>query len=274
MQDKPQDEIDLIELLAKFIRLLKRNLALILVCIVLSLGLATWIGLTSPKVYESRMMIYSDILTESYSDQLAKNLTALIKDKNFDLLAGRLHITADQASKLREVEIEGALEGAVAEVDRQFIVVVVRILDNAVLPDLQAGIIQYISEKDFVKSRTEEKKRYYQELIASIGAEIEKLEVAKQRITTGDYGRAGGTVMMNPSDIYAQTVALIDNKLSLEEKLHLVNSVQLIEGFSPLNRHVSPKLSLLLPAGLVSGLLLAFLIMGLRYVISLARQDA
>ena len=43
MKDKPQDEIDLIELLARFIRLLKRNLALILVCVVLSLGLATWI---------------------------------------------------------------------------------------------------------------------------------------------------------------------------------------------------------------------------------------
>lgn len=274
MKDKPKDEIDLIELLARFVRLLKRNFALILVCVVVSLGLAIWVGLTSPKVHESRMMIYSDILTESYCDQLAKTLTALIKDRNYELLAKRLNLSTEQASKLRDVQIEGALEGAVPEEARSFIVVVVRILDNSVLPDLQAGIIQYISQKDFVKSRTEEKRRYYEELIASIGEEIEKLEVAKQRITTGDYGRAAGTVMMNPSDIYAQTVALVENKLSMEEKLHLVNSVQLVEGFSPLNQHVSPKLSLLLPAGMVSGLLVAFLIIGLRYTLSLAREDA
>lgn len=273
MKERPQEEIDLVELLARFVRLLKRNLTLILVCVVVAIGLATWFGLASPKVYESRMMIYSDILTESYCDQLAQNLTALIKDKNYELLTERLKISEDQASKLQEVRIEGPLEGVVAEEDRQFIVVVVRILDNSVLPDLQAGIMRYLSQKDFVKSRTEEKKRYYEKLIARVGEEIEKLEAAKQRITSGDYGRVAGMVMMNPTDIYAQTVSLVDHKLSLEEKLHLVNSVQLVEGFSPLNRHVSPKLSLLLPAGLVSGFLLAFLIMGLRYIISLARQD-
>ncbi|HEY4655505.1 MAG TPA: hypothetical protein VIH22_13380, partial [Cyclobacteriaceae bacterium] len=58
-----------------------------------------------------------------------------------------------------------------------------------------------------------------------------------------------------------------------EELLRLVKSVQVVEGFSALNRHVSPKLSLLLPAGLLAGLILAFLILGLRYVISLSRQD-
>lgn len=274
MNDKPQDEIDLIELLARFIRLLKRNLVLISACVVLSLGLATWVGLTAPKVYESRMMIYSSILTESYCDQLAMNLSALIKDKSYELLAERLKISRAQASQLREVQIEGALEGVVDEAERLFIVVVVRTLDNAVLPDLQAGIIQYISQKDFVKVRTEEKKRYYQELIAKVGEEIEKLEAVKQSITSGDYRPATGMVMVNPSDVYAQTVSLFESKLALEERLHLVNSVQLVEGFSPLQRHVSPKLSLLLPAGLVSGLLLAFLILGLRYVISLARQDA
>lgn len=274
MKDKPRDEIDLIELLARFVRLLKKNFALIAICVVICVGLAVWIRFASPKIYESRMMVYSDILTESYCDQLARNLSSLIKDSNYELLADRLSLSPEQASKLHEVRIEGALEGAVPEEARSFIVVVVRILDNAVLPDLQAGIIEYLSQNDFVKTRTEEKKRYYQELIARIGEEIEKLEVAKQRITSGDFGRAAGTVMMNPSEIYAQTVTLVETKLSMEEKLHLVNSVQLVEGFSPLNRHVSPRLSILLPAGLVSGFLLAFLIMGLRYTASIARQDA
>lgn len=273
MKDKPQDEIDLVELLARLVRVLRRNAILISVCVVVSLGLTVWIGLTAPKVYESRMMLYTSILTESYCEQLAMNLRALIKDENYELLAQRLKISEDQASMLRAVDIEGALEGAANEMDRNFIVVVVRTLDNSILPDLQEGVMQYISQKDFVKVRTEEKRRFYEGLIARVGEEIEKLEDVKERIGAGDYRQISGMVMVNPADVYKQTVELYREKFTLEEELRLVNSVQLVEGFSPLNRHVSPKLSLLLPAGLVSGFLLAFLIMGLHYVTSLARQD-
>lgn len=273
MKDQPHDEIDLVELLARFVRVLRRNAVLLLTCVVITLGIAVWVGLTAPKVYESRMMLYTSILTESYCEQLAMNLRALIRDENYELLAKRLKISADQASKLREVEIEGALEVAPSEMDRNFIVVVIRTLDNSILPDLQEGIMKYISQKDFVKVRTEEKKRFYEGLIARVGEEIGKLEDVKQRISAGDYRQVSGMVMVNPADVYKQTVELYREKFTLEEELRLVNSVQLVEGFSPLNRHVSPKLSLLLPAGLVSGFLLAFLIMGLRYVTSLARQD-
>ena len=273
MTDKHTDEIDLVELLARFVRVLWRHAVLIVGCVVVALGLSVWIGLAKPKVYESRMMIYSDILTESYCDQLAENLSALIKDENYDLLSKRLGMSPEQASKLRRVQIEGTLEGQVSEAERNFVVVVVRTVDNSILPDLQEGIMQYISEKDFVKVRTEEKKRFYKELIARVGEEIEKLETVKQRISAGEFRQVSGMVMMNPADIYRQTVELFKEKLTLEEELRLVNSVQLVEGFSPVKRHVSPKLSLLVSGGLLLGLVFAFLILGLRYVIMIARGN-
>lgn len=273
MKEKPQDEIDLIELLARFIRMLRRNIVLISISVAVCLAISIWALVTLPKVYESRMIIYSDILTESYCDQLAMNLNALVQDRNFELLAERLKISEDQAATLRNVEMEGVLEGAATEAERLVIVVEVRLVDNSVLPDLQEGIVQYMTEKDFVKTRTEEKRRFYQELIARVGQEIEKLEVVKQKITDGDYRQVSGMVMVNPADVYAQTVELFKNKLMLEEELRLVSSVQLVEGFSPLNRPVSPKLSILLPAGLVAGLLVAFLIIGLRYALTLAPGD-
>ena len=273
MNNNPQEEIDLVSLLARFVKLLRRNAALILICVGITLGLSLWIGLTRHKVYESRMMIYSSILTESYCDQLARNLQSLIRDRNLKLIGERLGLSQDQAALLRDVEIEGGLEGTVDEADKLFLVVTVRVFSNTILPDLQDGIVRYIGQNDFAKVRTEEKRRFYNELIAKVDEEIQKLEGVKQKISDGAYRSSNGVVMMNPSDPYTATVALFRDKLAYEELLRLVNSVQVVEGFSALNRHVSPKLSLLLPAGLLAGLILAFLILGLRYVISLSRQD-
>lgn len=273
MSNNP-DELDLIQLAAGFVRMLRRNIILILICVGTTTAIAVWITLTAHKVYESRMMLYSNILTESYCDQLAVNLRAIIKDENYELLAERLNITSDQASQLRDIQIEGALQaGSIAqEADRLFLVVTVKVIDNSVLPALQDGIIYYLGQNDFVKVRTQQKIQYYEKLIARVADEIEKLERVKERLSEGTYKSQGGIVVMDPSDPYAETVELYRDKLTYEEALRLVNSVQLVEGFSPLNTPVSPKLTLLLPGGLLSGVILAFLILGIVNLMRISRE--
>jgi hypothetical protein len=276
MDDRPNEELDLIKLAAGFIRMLKRNMILILVCVGFTMGLAVWIAFMGHKTYESRMMLYSDILTESYCDHLAVNIEAIIKERNYKLLANRLNISEAQASKLKGIKIEGALEPGTAaqEAEKLFLVVTVRVSDNSVLPDLQVGIISFIGQNDFVKVRTQEKKQYYEKLIAKVGEEIEKLEKIKEKIAAGTYRSESGIVVMDPADPYSKTVELYRDKLGYEEALRLVNSVQLVEGFTPLNKQVSPKLSLLLPAGLASGFVVAFSIMAISYLIRVSREDA
>ena len=80
-------------------------------------------------------------------------------------------------------------------------------------------------------------------------------------------------MLMNPSEAYVSTVELVKEKLELEEKLRLVNSVQVVEGFVPIKNPVSPKLSILLPVGFVAGLLLAVVIIALRYAWALSERN-
>ncbi|HLT82138.1 MAG TPA: hypothetical protein VKZ86_14005 [Cyclobacteriaceae bacterium] len=272
MNQTHHEEIDLVELLARSLRALRRHLVLILICLGVTIGFAVWIWSASARVYESRMLIYSSILTESYCQELAESLNALVRDGNHGLLADRLGLTEEQASAIRKVTMEGALETA-SEQERLAIVVTVRILDNSMLPDLQEGIIEFISQNDFVRVRTEEKKRAYQELIARVEQEIEKLESVKQSMLQGSRASASATMLMNPSEAYVSTVELVKEKLELEEKLRLVNSVQVVEGFVPIKKPVSPKLSILLPVGFVAGLLLAVVIIALRYAWALSERN-
>src|SRR5690606_22321931 len=149
-------------------------------CLALTIGLAVWMWFTSARVYESRMLIYSSILTQAYCEELAESLNALIRDHNHRALADRLSLTVEQAAAHRSVTMVGALECAVPAVVRCAVVVTVRVTDNAILPDLEEGVVGYIAGKDFVKIRADQKKRAYQKLIARVAEESEKLEAVNQ----------------------------------------------------------------------------------------------
>ncbi len=76
------DEIDLLELFAKFILIIRRNTVIIIIAFILGtlLGLAYYQFV--PKSYESRMILTSDILTESYSKTLFETINQLVKERN------------------------------------------------------------------------------------------------------------------------------------------------------------------------------------------------
>ena len=76
MNQTHHEEIDLVELLARSLRALRRHLVLILICLGVTIGFAVWIWSASARVYESRMLIYSSILTESYCQELAERWAA------------------------------------------------------------------------------------------------------------------------------------------------------------------------------------------------------
>src|SRR5690606_4777654 len=188
------------------------------------------------------------------------------------VLAARLGLTEQEAARIRKVTMKGALQ-TVPEEDRLAIVVTVRTTDNGILPALQKGIMEFIAENDFVKIRAEERKRVYEELLASVKEEIEKLETVKQKMAQGSTVSPAGMLLMDPSEAYVKTVQLVEQKLELEEKLRLVNSVQLVEGFIPRNRPVGPGLPLLLSGAIVAGILLSAVVLGFKYAWLLSQRD-
>lgn len=269
-------EIDLLELIVRFTNLVSKNLILIVVFLVIGLGTSLWVYYTSQKVYESKMIVYSDILTES-STKLADNIKELIRDGNLNVVGEKLNLSPEEAMHLKDIEIEKALENIAAspeEQQRLFMEVTVEVTDNSILPKLQEGIINFIQNNDFVKVRVEQRKKNYRELIDKIKGEIQKLEAVKEKIGSGTFNPQGGTLFLEPSNPFSETVELYTKQLEYEEKLELVNSVQLVQGFVPHNRPSKPKLSIALGLGIFSGILLAAGIIFLRFVQKLAQKSS
>ncbi|MEM8566451.1 MAG: hypothetical protein AAGF85_08310 [Bacteroidota bacterium] len=254
------DEIDLGDLLLRIVNILSRNKVLILIFIGVGGGLGFIHKTLKSPVYDSSMMLQSDILTEAYSETLTENLKKLIEQGNHILLADKLYIDEDQASQLVDIKVEGVegASGPEGAVENFIFLISVETKDNAILEDLQRGIIKFLENNEFVKKRIDAKRSRYNALIDQMKAEGNEMDslkglVNKQLMT----GESNNLVFLDPSNIYEQALRTYKEELSYQEQLTLIESIQLIEGFIAFERPIRPRLAISLASGVGLALLLA-----------------
>ncbi len=268
----PSDEIDLGELLLKLFKIVNRN-KLILI-IFTTLGMAGGIARYYLKVpvYESSMMLRSDILTEAYSETLTDNLKRLIEERNDALLSEKLSITAEEASHLVDIKVESVEEAntPVGAVKNIIFLISVEITDNGILENLQAGIVNFLENNEFVKKRIDLRRKRFEALVSQVNKEIKEIDSLKKRMNEGIiYNQQGANlVVLDPSNVYEKALSLFKEELTYQENLELIDSIQLIEGFTAFKNPIAPKLSLSGGSGLLVGLFLALIIVFTRETIS------
>ncbi|MEP2670021.1 MAG: Wzz/FepE/Etk N-terminal domain-containing protein [Cyclobacteriaceae bacterium] len=267
------DEIDLVELLVKTVLLIKRNLIQILIFFVVGTGLGYAYASLAPKVYESKMLVSSEILTESYSEKLFENLQNLIKERNYSSVSSVLGLSNDEAKALSKIKIESALKDKPQKEDeKKFFLITVELTDQSVLPKLQTGFLNYFEQNDFVKLRVEAKRKMHQQIISKIDEEIKSLEKFKTEISDGSFfSRTKGDVMFDPTTVNSKIVGLTQERESLEERLALINSVEVVEGFTVFDKPIWPKKSVSLAAGATLGLFLVGILIAFKSIRKLVR---
>jgi len=261
LQNQPlhSDEIDISELLAKGLQGLKNNYKSFLKAITGGIVLGYLIFLFAPKRFESKMLISSDILTESYSKTIIEDLEQLIDEKNYIQLTNRLNLTEDQAAALRKIEINAVLEKAdVEENQKTYLTITCRSKDNTIWPALQKGLVSFFEENDFVKIRVDHRKKYNTQIIEKIDKELNDLNDLKLRIMEGKITQAtkDNLVLFDPTTINSKILDLNKEKIHLQNGLEVINSIQVVESFTPFEKPVAPKFSI----SIISGAALGFIV--------------
>ena len=262
---RSSDTVDLTKAFADFVRLVIQNPGTIGITISLCVAAGWLYYWTAPKTYESKMILQSDILSESYSLKLAENINEHIKDGDTEFLASRLHLTNEAAGLLREFKVASALtpmSQQTKEGDKIIVVISVRVQDNAILPKLQKGIVEYLSNNPYIKKRVEENRKKYQGLIAALDQEIKLMDTLKRKIANGTFAnsKTNGISLIDVSNLYEVSANLHEKKLSFVFGLALVDSIQVIEDFSPYGKPVWPKLSIFILASLALSVFILFLL--------------
>jgi len=250
------DEIDLQELFIRGILFIKRHFKFISFSIGGGIILAILTYIFSPKVYESRMIVMSDILTESYSKEITKSLENLIKEKNNSALATLLSLSENEANFIKTIEIESVKkENTLDKTEQTIFIITANIKNKEVLPKLQNGLILFLRNNEFVKIRVKQRKEMNLRLIEKIGSEISSLDSLKRRLFAGlpVYSKGSEMLLVDPTNIYSKIIELNKEQINYKNALELADSIQLVEGFTVFQKPSEPKLYLLLAIGIFGG---------------------
>ena len=276
-QLKNPDEIDLLELLAKIVITIKSNILSIIIAFVIGSILGLGYYQFVPKVYESKMILLSDILTSSYSERITESLDNLIREQNNNILSQRLGITEKEASSITKIKIESIKQAKETESESATFIITVRTKDKTILPNLQEGLINHLRNNEYVKVRVRQRQDFYKAMIEKVGIEINSLDSPKRRLFSGQpiYSKSSEMMLVDPTNIYSKIIDLNKEQIGYKNSLELVNSIQLVEGFTVYNKPVSPKLSISLVAGATFGLFMVALLIGfksLRKIVRLSEE--
>lgn len=269
-ENKP-DEIDLLELLLKGINIVRSNFWLIVSFFLLGTALGLVHYFISRKSFENKMMITSNILTNSYSKILIDNINKQLGRTNTKLIVDQLNISEKTAEQIGHIKIENVTEAEELKESERFIISV-EVFDENILPELQQGLIYYIENNEFVKIRVEQNKSYLKQMISKLDQEIKDMEEFKLRIFKGNFfQRTDGNIMFDPTAVNSKIIELTKEKLNLQNSLGLANSVQVIEGFTKFESPVQPKLSVSLASGSMLGLFLVAMLIFFKSIRQLLR---
>jgi hypothetical protein len=258
MGGEKNDEIDLVELLLKGIGVIRANLVLIVSFFVLGSLLGFAYYYSSKKIFENKMLISSEILTESYCKSLIADANRLIREGNYQALSEQLGVPEKIAREISSIAVKSPLTNEIEigkESDRKFFHITLEVYDQEVLVELQKGLTNYLENNEFVKARVNQKKDYFQQTIAKLEQEIKDLEILKADVYSGEFfKKVNGNAEFDPTTINSKIIELTKEKINLQHSLELVNSVHIVEGFTRFQKPSKPKLSLSLVAGSMVGL--------------------
>ncbi|HQQ95928.1 MAG TPA: hypothetical protein PLX35_01635 [Cyclobacteriaceae bacterium] len=271
MTERISDEIDLEVLLIRTARFLKAKLKVLSIAGIIGGTLFTVTSFLVPQVYSSKMILLSDILISSYSEHLTEGLNQLIKESNTALLSNRLGISEADALSIKHIDIEDIKKEAKADSkkeDEMIFIITAEVTDRELIPRLQEGLIAYLRNNEYVKIRVQHRIDLYKQMISKTEAEIRSLDSLKQRIFNGRPVPSGNSEMMliDPSAIYLRVLDLNRAVIDYKHSLELVNSIQLVEGFTPFKKPDKPNKLLLLVIGVFSGIFLTLLYFGYKWL--------
>ncbi|MEL7002540.1 MAG: hypothetical protein AAFN93_07370 [Bacteroidota bacterium] len=127
----------------------------------------------------------------------------------------------------------------------------------------------YLENNEYVKKRIELNKNRNKILLQKVRADIREMDSLKNDFLKGELyvtGPGNNLALFDPTDIYAKIMLLNKEEISYLQNLELIDSIQLIEGFTPFKRPISPKRLTSIATGGLMGLLL---IIGIIFILEL-----
>lgn len=270
---KKTEELDLLQLLLNAVNLIRTNFWLIIIFFLLGASIGFFHFSSAKKVYENKIVVNSNILTETYSKILLDDVNRHLDEADFALVAKQLNVSEDVAREIRTLKIEGLKPDAAPNAtDSDRFRITAEVYDQKILDDLQKGLIFFLESNDYVRVRVEQNKTTTRQLLSNVQKEIADMEAFKVKLFNGEFFQSiRGNVMFDPTTVNSKILDLKEKELTYKNSLELSGSVFIISGFNRFLSQTRPQLLLSLVAGASIGLTFVCLFIAFKSVRKLLR---
>jgi len=268
MQSKPStrlensDEINLADVLISVFDFFRRNFTIFLIFNILGLALGLLYFFRAEKVYSSRFTGECMLLPDGRTIELINDLDGLRKNEDWSLLGKKLGIPADRVRQIKEIlplpnaiidkESRGTEDYAAMVNPMPFsFSVMVKVSDNSILPDLQKGMVNYLSENQYNKIRVARFVENRKNLITSIDEEIKRLDSLFILDKAIRYKSVSNPESKNEITYKDLLFELHEKKEQIEDELRFALPVRVIQEFTAFRKPVFPILWQVLLAAFV-----------------------
>lgn len=283
------DEVDLVAAFVSFVNFFRKNGLILLLSMAIGLGLGGLYFKLKPKQYSSKMVAECMSLPDTRVVELINSLEEIRKNGDWDQLAAILNLTPEEAKSLKKfkpqsnVAIDKISKGVddylLNTHDQQYsFSVTVLSKDNTIWPKIQMGLVNYLANNEFSKTRVNRFIENKTIMISFIDKEIKRLDSLGSFLPpTIIRPNSPQTDIFSPAYYNAK---LVDLAIELQEKkqtkldeLKFAIPVRVILPFYAYRNPVEPNLIPSLGIGLVFGLGFGLVIIILRGLSDLYRKN-
>ncbi len=256
----PSEDIDLLMLLERSLLFFKQYRIIFIIAFLVGTGWGLYRYFTTPKVYSSRLIAHSAVLTNQEEIQIIDNWNDLIKKHEYSEVAGAFHCPESILRKVKNIE-GTEIQKVFSATNPNGFYIDVNVTDNSILEELQKGIVYGFENGDYVKGRLDFKRSRLKEMIDKTNIEILKLDSNKAEVEKIIMGKEkpSSSLIVDGSSINRQMIDMNEKLLYWQEELNFTNGIQVLQGFSKFDKPIGPKLLVLLVLGWILCLSLAYI---------------
>ena len=295
----------------RFFALLRRipieNKLLFIVVVVLTVGAGISYSSFRKKIYQTTMILSSNYLNKRLVDNTIEKLNLLAEEKDKTGLAKILNISDGVAKNIDKfaakpfveekdlIELEvlkEQLKNAQAESkntkvidqviqrieieNRHAFEITVKTFNPTIISNLQAALVNFIKNNEYVKKRIEITKSNLNEKKSKLFHDLQKLDSLKFIIydnykSMAAQSRQGSNnvilsdkAVTDPIQIYNQDLDLYNQLQSVNAQIYLQPDFEVVVGFTELNEPTSDGLSKTIIISMALGIIAAYLFVALK----------
>ena len=258
------DDIDLIGLLERVYLFFRRFRKVFFIAILAGILLGVIVYFLSPKLYQSKLILHSSYLTNQEEIEIIDYWNQLLQKNERKILNPILDCNEELLNKV--ISLEGApILKTYSSTDPNGFYITATVSDNSILPELQMAIIYGLNNTEYVKQKNSEKKQDLQALIDNASFEAKKLDSLKNKIESS-IDKNPVPILLNVETINKDLINLNEKLVGYKTELRSLSSVQVLQGFIPLNTPISRSLKTSILLGVLFCLAIAYVFSLLKYV--------